>query len=241
MSSIRFHARIFGRYLPGVAALGLVERATAHGGVSGGPGDVGAVTVILATAGVGLVAGLYGLYTGAPRQIDQAAFSVALGIVTVLVGASILVSVVTRPTAVVGAGLVTGTAYVAGGSGDGHPLADGADRAIPAVAVGVSAHRVVEGALLGTLVGSGRGLAVAAAVLVAAHAAVEMAVVSGYYRRAGARYRGVATVGVAHACFVGTALTTASVAQAVPGVFWTMVTAAAGALLVVTGVNECRR
>jgi hypothetical protein len=216
-------------------ALGLASGpAAAHGGTTA-PGGVSVALVLGATVLAGLLAGMAGLALPPVPRLAGAR-PVVFGTVLVALGGSLLASAAAsgRPALLVGVlvgGAVTGLTA----------RADGLCSCRADVLTGaVFAHRLVEGLLLGVLLGTGGSVAAVGGALVAGHAAVELAVLGRSYRSADALARGAGALVAVTAGFVGATAAGVAVVPAVPAVVEVVVLAAAGCVLLVAGLSEYR-
>jgi zinc transporter ZupT len=101
-------------------------------------------------------------------------------------------------------------------------------------------HRLVEGVALAAAYRYGVALGVAAAVVLTAHIAVEMAAVGGLYATAGARLRGLVAVILVQLSYVLAAGVTAMEAVSIAPTLDAFVLVAAGGVLFFLGIYGCQ-
>lgn len=228
---------------PSVAAVGFLAlsgTANAHGDV----GDGGAPVAVVVVLGLPIVAGLLG---GAvvvrrrrlARRWGHHPPGITLGPLLAVLGATFAAAAGTErlPIAIVGgtAGAVSAAAIARRGIRTGPGCRDHAHLTLGAVC----AHRVLEGAALGALYGTGAIVGVVGAAFLAGHTAVETAAVAGLYAPHRARAAGaivLVQVGYASGVAVGVAI-----AGAIPTPIRIVALALAGGVLLGTGGIELKR
>lgn len=105
----------------------------------------------------------------------------------------------------------------------------------------ISAHRVLEGVVLGTLYSAGAAVGLLGAVVLAGHAALETAAVGGLYATAPRRTQAVGALVLVQAGYVVGGIAGLGVAGAVPVPVRTLALAVVGGALLIVGAGETER
>lgn len=105
----------------------------------------------------------------------------------------------------------------------------------------ISTHRALEGVILGALYSTGAAVGLFAAVVLAGHAALETAAVSGLYATVPRRTRAVGAILLVQVGYVAGGIAGLGVAETVPASVRALVLAIVGGSLLVIGTNETER
>lgn len=216
----------------------------AHGFDSTDGHAVPFVVVLALSVGVGTVGGLlalrYAIWTERFREATQQRLAVALGLVLLLLGLSVLLpSAATRPvTALLGGtlGCVVGWALLVRPHRGVEATVDRATVVSGALVV----HRLVEGVALAAVYVAGGTLGVAAVVLLTAHGTLESVALGVEFGTAGRWRGGVRALAAIQLSYVAAALLAMSATTSLTTLTQGLVVAAAAGVLLVVGGRELR-
>lgn len=248
-SEPRGRRRVLVRVCAGVVALGGVSGTTAAHGAHGTGGEPATFAIVVTLPVVaGLAGGAIIVRQGRASRTNPAGLGAetVLGVLLVVLGATVAISAVTANPHLGAGGGALGTVAALWATRREATATRGeatvthgceADLALGAV----STHRVFEGVALGTLYGAGIAVGLLGAIVLAAHNAIETAVVGRLYISGRRRSRAVGAVVLLQAVYTGGALAGLGVSGVVPSSLRLFGLAVAGGALLVVGVGETGR
>lgn len=230
----------------GTGLVGFSATASAHG--SGhGVGHDGAAATFAVVLGLPILAGLVGgivaiRYRDHRRpEPGNRTSSRAVGLLLVGLGAASLLPAVTGHLWLSVAGGTIGAVIALWVAGSGTVPETGCRNHADLTFGAISAHRVLEGIVLGMLYSTGAAVGLLSAIVLAGHAALETAAVGGLYATASRRIWTVGAIILVQAGYVVGGVAGLGVAGAVPVSIRTLALAIVGGALLIVGASETKR
>lgn len=226
-----------------LALAAIPETAAAHTSVAGsGPSAKFALSVAVA---LGLLTGLLSVQVSGEGDyiptISHQAIDMLLTVGFLILGSAFLISGITNSPILalagtaVGGGAAVFTVYSADAS-VGCGCTSGAKFAVS----GIAAHRIFEGAALGTAIAVGGRVGLIASALVVGHTAVEAGLLGAAYGVA-SQFHGIAVVAIIQLALVCGAVIGATAVESIPQLAKSVILALSGGALVVVGAERVRR
>lgn len=229
----RATSRVFAVVLGGVCGfVGVSGSAVAHGGAGHGEGTIPFIVVVGGPVAIGLAAGVI-VCQGRWRlsRVGGAWFTSLAGLGLVGLGATLALAAIGEGDGLAIGGLGVLVALLFARHGGSVGTRGHADLTLGAVSI----HRLVEGVALGALYSSGVLVGLLATLVIAGHAAVETAAVSGLYHKYWVQ--AVAAAVLVQVGYVIGALIGFGVVDVVPPAIQGSASALAGGLLVGIGAD----